>query len=189
VDVYLQSFLNYGTRHGGRFSVTHGHITFREQHPLSVADNARYTYPKVNVNARRQEFQLALVITPWFSHWSSLQPNHYSDRATWLSVSHLYTSGSLLTMWTSHWETPLSPFVMSRWQQCLCWVSTLPPVSACHAAVPAAHASHAKPSWCTWKPGIWRVLAERSGSQTHTIPLQTNKQTNKQITKGTTTCH
>jgi len=60
----LQPFLNYGTRCWGRFSVTHGHINFREQYPLSVADKARYTYTTVNVNAQRQVFQLTLANTP-----------------------------------------------------------------------------------------------------------------------------
>ena len=89
----LQSFLNYGTICWGRFSATHGHINFREQYPLSVADKTRYTYPTVNVNAQRREFQLALANTPWFSYWSGLLLKHYSDRATWLPVYHPYTSG------------------------------------------------------------------------------------------------
>jgi len=64
MEVRLQPFSNYGTRCRGRFSVTHGHITFREQYPSSVADKDRYAYPMVIVNAQRQEFQLTLAITP-----------------------------------------------------------------------------------------------------------------------------
>jgi hypothetical protein len=158
----------------GDILLSHHEITFMKYYPLSVADSARYTYTNINVNTQRQDYQLPLTITPWFSHCPSLQKNHYSHRATRIPVSLRYTSGSL-TMSAAHC---LLLSVMYRWQQYLCSPLALSLVSARHASVPVARAGRARPSGCKWKPGIWRVLAECWGSQTHTIPLQTNKQTN-----------